>query len=132
MSSQINVPILYQGEDRVIGFVLEDQDGNAINLNNLANVVVLLVDSGGNLLEKYSKEVLSGFNHTDFKVINAILGEFNINMRRAVTLTACTGTMYFEIKIAETNVEFASNEYYSIAQENIFSVVQSKSKSMAI
>ena len=123
----VNIPYMYQGEDKVIDFVLKKADGTVQNLNDLTNVVVLIIDSGGNVLEKYSREVLAGFNNTDFDVTNAILGEFSINMRRSVTLTACTGTLKFEIKVSETNVDFTSNKQYSIAEENIFSVMQSKS-----
>ena len=117
------IPFLYQGEDKEINFqILEDDDTTPIPLTDYENIVVWFEDAGGNIIEKYSREVLALHNNADFVVVSNPLGQFKIQMRRAVTLTACVGVMKFEIKVALTDADYTSGEYQSIAQENIFDV----------
>jgi hypothetical protein len=119
----INIPYLYQGEDKEINFqILEDDEVTPIPLTDYENIVVWFEDAGGNIVERYSREVLASHNNADFVIVSNPDGQFKIKMRRSVTITACLGIMKFEIKVADTNTDYTSNEYHSIAQENIFDV----------
>jgi len=119
----VTLDILYPGEDKEINFqMLEDDKTTPIPLTDYENIVVWFEDSGGNIIEKYSREVLADHNNTDFIIVSNPLGQFKIKMRRDITITACVGVMKVEIKSAFTNADYTDSEYRSIAHGNIFDV----------
>jgi len=130
----IYIPDLLTGSDKTVQFVLwtDATKTVAINLNNLTNIIVWIYDSSLNIIEKYAKVVTAGHNTTDFKVTDAVNGEFEINMRRETLLTACEGTLSFEIKYAETDADFTNNKYVTYGRESIFNIIHTLSQEQAI
>jgi|GEM_PF-4442530 len=130
----IYIPDLLTGSDKIVQFVLwtDATKTVAINLNNLTNIIVWIYDSSLNVIERYAKIATAGHNVTDFKVTDAVNGEFEINMRRETLLTACEGTLSFEIKYAETDVDFTNSKYVSYGRESIFNIIHTLSQDQSL
>lgn len=132
----VNVPPLYQGEDKIIRFTLwQDEDKTVpYNLNLLPQIIVWLYDSSGTVIERYSKVAIASplHNTADFDIVDAVNGIFEINLRSEKTVLMCSGLMAFELKFAETNADFTNNKYKSIARQNIYMVQSSKTANQTI
>ena len=105
-------PVVFQGQDDVIEFTVEDEDGNVVDLTNYSIFIVYLYyENGKQTLEKYSSDALAGFNNADLKPIDLANGRFDINLQSSVTETANLGNIVAEIKAKTANTEFANNSF---------------------
>ena len=122
----IELKDIYQGESSYPTFALKDNNGVAIDISTLDNIRVLFInDKNAEVLSKYSKEVETGFDSTDFVVISESGGTFGIRLQDSVTLEWCIGVVRIEVDIKQTVSGFTPT-YKNILAERIYNVLPSK------
>ena len=94
--------LLYQGMQFAIRFELLN-NGVAIPLTDISNIVVWVYPVSGNMLKKFSMVEKEGHDHTNFVVIDAPAGKFEVKMLKETTATAKEGDY-----IAEFSYEITS------------------------
>lgn len=122
---------LLKGEDKNIVFTLTD--GNAVPINlttETEGILVYFYYKNSEVLEKYSRDAKAGFNNTDFEVTDAANGEFTIHLQSSKTVSANDGEILAEVKVKQTDADFADNLFRSIIKDaELFTIKDALSKS---
>lgn len=106
--------IRYKSEDILTTFTLTEGT-NPANLNNYTGIIVIIYNKDNNPLEKYSKQVINGFNSNDYVESDATNGVFQLKMQAEDTKDWTEGAVYAEIKTQVTSSEWSNNSYHTIA-----------------
>lgn len=121
---------IYKGEDKTISLTVKD-NGVAVDLDATYNgILCYLYYYTGDVLAKYSKETLTGFD--SLTVTDSANGVFQVKLQSAVTKTAKKGDVYAEIKTQATDVLYDSSSFHSIVDGiEIGTIEDSNSKNVA-
>jgi hypothetical protein len=106
---------IFKGEDKAINITLKD-NGVAIDLNTAYNgIACWLYYYNGNVLQKYSKNVLSGFG--TLTVTDSTAGIFQVKLQSADTSAAKFGVIYAEVKTQTADNNYDSSTYHTIVRD---------------
>ena len=106
---------ILRGEDKVIHFVLSNENGTALDLTTLAGyIVILYYKEGGAVLKKYSKNTLSGYSGV--VAVSDVDGTFDINLQSEDTKTANIGIIHAELKTQVVNAGFSSSTFHTVVR----------------
>ena len=120
MAATTELKSIVQGESTYPIFTYLDKTGTVVNLDDVIDIQVLFKsDSTGEIFSKYSKEVATGWNSTDFVIIDAEKGEFGIKIQSTETLKWGLGIVDVEIKVKE-NISGFTPDFRSIYLERLY------------
>lgn len=113
--------LIFKGEDRELNFTLLESDNvTPVNLSTgILDLVVWLYARVGNediVLQKYSKDVLSGHDNNNLVITDAAQGRFTIRLQAEITRTAREGMLLAEIKARFTNTNYSNNTFDTIVR----------------
>ena len=104
---------IFIGEDKTFKITVKDENGVVINLDNASEIIVRLLDEGGNTIEKYNKAGTSGFQALDIATRSS--GIMDIHLNEAQTDLANIGaTINAEIKMRFTDGDFDDSTMDSV------------------
>jgi hypothetical protein len=119
-----------QGNDAPLNIQLRDAAGSPINPNSLTGLLVILYYKvGGQVLSKFSKNTLAGFE--PITVVDGSAGLIQCKVQREVTANAQLGDVMIEIKMKASSSEW-SNEDLEIGTNGIlaFELTSSRLKNV--
>lgn len=128
MAMNKDKPSVLMGEDKRIRIDLKDRDGKVIPISNLTGILVYLVyKETGNVLQKYSLNSKQDFE--DIEVIDDPNGIIEVHLQSSTTSTGSEGSVYYELKISETDNDFANNSFFTAyVSPVLFNLVNGESK----
>jgi len=125
MNATIELIDLYKGESDYRTFTYKI-NGVPVNLNTLSDIRILLLDDKTKaVILKYSKVASTGWNSTDFVIVDAANGIFGYKMQSVDSDKFNIGVARIEFEISKTLSGF-SPKYDSIYAERIYNVLPSK------
>ncbi len=103
------------------------------DLNGYTGIVFIVYVESGKVLQKYSRDVLAGHDSTNFKVIDAAAGRFNIIIQPSITLTANTDDYKGEIQVQKADADMELSTWKKIAGDiTLFRLKDAKSKNTGV
>lgn len=119
--------VVYKGEDKQIIVPLTKVNGSGVvspldldtEIDNLLAVIYCKKGNDEIVLEKYSINVLTGYNNADLEINTPSTGDLLIRVQAEKTRLAKVGEYFIEIKVRRTNTDFSNSNYDSIAKDVI-------------
>lgn len=101
----------------------------AVNLTDYSGIVFILYYKQNVVLEKYSRDVLAGYNNADFKVIDAPSGRFDILVQPSISLIAYGDELKGEIQVQKADADWENGVWRKIKDNiTLFRIQDAKSK----
>lgn len=105
----------------------------AVDLTTYSGIIFILYYKNSQVLAKYSRDVLATYDNTNFKVIDAANGRFDILVQPSVTLPAYLDEVKGEIQVQKVDTDWESNTWRKILGGiEIFKFQEAFSKSAGI
>ena len=119
---------IFKGQDTTIEITAKDEDGAIINLNTATEIIVRILDEGGNTIDKYNKAGTGGFRALD--IVTPSTGIMKAHLNAAETDLANEGaTIKAEIKMRFTDFNFDGSTQDSVVTiDNIGIIRKSETK----
>jgi hypothetical protein len=114
--------ILYMGEDQEVEFTLTKSDNTPLNLatevQGLLVVFYRALDNKPIPDGRYSMNPATGYNSTDFEIVDAAGGKFKIKLQAEVTRgIAYETTLLCELKLKFSDPDFSNNDFEVIERQ---------------
>jgi len=104
----------YQGEDIPILIAMTDENGNAMNIDDLTELYVYIIHDN-TIQKKFSKAGDTGYD----ALIKITTTSYVARWLSGDTKDANTGMQNLEVNIVESDVDYQDNEKNTIGCENI-------------
>lgn len=112
----------YQGDDIPISIGLTDANGDAINIDNLAELYIYLMRSGNNTpAKKFSKAGTTGYK----ALVRVDTENYRADWLSADTKSATPGNYHLEINVVETDADYNDSEKNSIGTDAVINLKKS-------
>lgn len=108
--NDIEVP---QGSDKTFEIICKDVNDNVVDFTvGYQNIVVLVLNKDGSVLDKWSRTATAGWITLD--VTDQNVGKLLIKLLTATTKTALPGKKYLEVRAQKTDATVGDGAYDSI------------------
>lgn len=99
---------IFKGQDVTIQITVTNDVGAIIDLGTTSEIIVRLLDEGGNTIEKYNKDGSGGFRALDIDTPSS--GVMDLHLNAAATDLANEGAILnAELKLRFSDADFDSN-----------------------
>ena len=114
---------IFMGQDTTIQITVKDEDNLVIDLDTASEIIVRLLDEGGNTIEKYNKAGDSGFR--PLIITDPASGVMDLNLNAAETDVANVNTVVkAELKLRFTDTGFDSDTLDSVTTVDNIAVIR--------
>ena len=116
----------YRGDDIDIDIIVTDENDDAVNIENLAELYIYITHNNSVLIQ-FNKAGTGGF--TALKKITSYL--YLAIIKSGTTKSAELGNYNIDGNVIETDADYESSEKNTITIEDLFSLKDSKSKAVS-
>lgn len=117
---------IYIGQDTTFQITIKDELGVVIDLDTASEIIVRLLDEGGNTIDKYNKAGGGGFRALDIATPSTGVMDVHANSLETDVANINT-TISAEIKMRFTDADFDSSTFDSVTTvENLGIIRASK------
>ena len=104
---------IYIGGNKTITVSVLDSDGAAEDLSSFEGyIVVLYYKTSGTVVQKYSKQTVTGYDDTNIGTASEATGVITLYLTRAVSeLGLAGGEVWAQVLVQETDANYGSSQY---------------------
>jgi hypothetical protein len=103
------------------------------NLSLYSGIVVMLYYDNNQVLAKYSRDVLTGYDNTNFVIIDNAAGRFDILIQPSVTIPSNADEIKMEVLVQKSDALWESSTWRRIVSDvTVLRLKDSKTKNVGL